>query len=117
MMAIAPGTRVYLSCRPVDMRKGFKGLSAQVSNTIRMDPFSGHVFAFRGKRGDYLKLLHWDGTGLCLYAKKLEKGRFVWPPQIDERFQMTAAQLALLLEGMDWRRTLVLPPPQVPRVA
>lgn len=104
---LAPGTRVYLACAPVDMRKGFDGLSAQVADVVRADPYSGHLFVFRGKRGDYLKVLHWDGSGLCLFAKRLEKGRFVWPPVVNDSLHMTAAQLALLIEGMDWRRTHV----------
>ena len=83
-------------------------------DVIRMDPFSGHLFVFRGKRGDYVKVLYWDGSGLCLYAKRLEKGRFVWPPIVDERLQMTPAQLALLIEGMDWRRTVTPEPPRLP---
>ena len=97
---------MYLSCAPVDMRKGFNGLAAQVATIIKMDPFCGHLFVFRGKRGDYVKVLYWDGSGLCLYAKRLEKGRFVWPPIVDERLQLTPAQLALLIEGIDWRRTV-----------
>lgn len=101
----APRTRVYLACAPVDMRKGFCGLSAQVAEVVRADPYSGHLFVFRGKRGDYLKVLHWDGSGLCLFAKRLEQGKFVWPPIVDDSLHMTAAQLALLIEGMDWRRT------------
>jgi transposase len=102
----AAGMRVYLSCQPVDLRKGFDGLSAQVVNVLADDPFCGHLFLFRGKRGDYLKLLYWDGSGLCLFAKRLEKGRFVWPPLVDGRLQLTPAQLALLVEGIDWRRTV-----------
>ena len=110
----APGTRVYLSCQPVDMRKGMDGLCAQVSMVIHRDPYSGHLFVFRGKRGDYVKVLHWDGSGLCLYAKRLETGRFVWPPIVDERLHLTSSQLALLLEGMDWRRTVAPAEPHRP---
>jgi len=117
MMNFAPGTRVYLSCAPVNMRKGFDGLSAEVANVIRMDPYCGHLFVFRGKRGDYVKVLYWDGSGLCLYAKRLEKGRFVWPPILDEQLHLTQAQLALLIEGMDWRRTVAAPLPQRPMIA
>jgi len=61
---------------------------------------------FRGKRGDYLKALYWDGSGLCLFAKRLEKGRFAWPPIVDGAMTLTPAQLALLIEAMDWRRTV-----------
>ncbi len=106
MMPPAPGTHVWLSCRPTDMRKGFDGLAAQVAEVLRDDPFSGHLFVFRGKRGDYVKVLYWDGSGLCLFAKRLERGRFVWPPVIEERLRLTPSQLALLIEGMDWRRTV-----------
>jgi transposase len=108
MMRLAPGTRVYLCCRPIDLRKGFNGLTAEVSKVLFADPYSGHMFLFRGKRGDYLKILYWDGSGLCLFAKRLEEGRFVWPPIIDETMSLSAAQLALLIEGIDWRRTVAL---------
>jgi transposase len=114
MIQLAPGTRVYLACRPTDMRKGFNGLAAQVKAVLRGDPFNGHVFVFRSRRGDYLKLLYWDGTGLCLFAKRLEDGRFMWPPIIDDSYQLSAAQLALLLEGMDWRRTVTPAPSHQP---
>lgn len=99
-------TQVWLICRAVDLRKGFNGLAAQVQHVLRADPYCGHLFVFRGKRGDHLKVLYWDGTGLCLFAKKLEQGRFVWPPQIDERTRLTPGQLELLIEGMDYRRTV-----------
>jgi transposase len=108
MMRLAPGTRVYLCCRPIDLRKGFNGLAAEVSQMLSANPYSGHLFVFRGKRGDYLKILYWDGSGLCLFAKRLEEGRFVWPPVIDECMNLSAAQLALLIEGIDWRRTVAL---------
>jgi transposase len=114
MMKLAVGTRIHLACRPTDMRKGFNGLVADVSNVLRADPFSGHAFVFRGKRGDYLKILYWDGTGLCLFAKRLEKYRFVWPPVIDECLQLTQGQLSLLIEGIDWRRTIARDVAQVP---
>jgi transposase len=69
----------------------------------RQDPFSGHVFCFRGRRGDLLKALYWDTQGMCLFAKHLEKGRFVWPSPADGVARLTAAQLGMLLEGIDWR--------------
>jgi len=106
MITFAPGTKVYLSCRPVDMRKGMDGLSAQVKTVLLADPFSGHLFVFRGKRAAYIKILHWDGSGLCLFAKRMEQGAFVWPPVLDEQLHLTSAQLALLIEGIDWRRTV-----------
>ena len=82
--------------------------------SLNADPFSGHVFLFRSKRADYLKILYWDGSGLCLFAKRLEAGRFVWPPITEGGMTLTPAQLALLLEAMDWRRTVALEPPRKP---
>ena len=114
MIALAPGTRVYLACRPVSMRYGFDGLAAQVSQVVGADPFSGHLFLFRSKRADYLKCLYWDGSGMCLFAKRLESGKFVWPPIVDGQMTLTPAQLALLVEAMDWRRTVALEPPRKP---
>jgi transposase len=111
MLQFAPGVKVYLSLKPTDMRRGFDGLSADVAQVLRFDPYSGSAFVFRSKRGDYVKILTWDGSGMCLYAKRLEKGRFVWPPIVDGTLQLTAAQLALLIEGIDWRRTVA---PQAP---
>lgn len=106
MIQVAPGTKVYLATRPVSMRYGFDGLAAQIAHVLQVDPYSGHVFIFRGKRGDYLKLLYWDGSGLCLFAKRLEQGRFVWPPIVGGALILTPAQLALLVEAIDWRRTV-----------
>lgn len=74
-LSFPPSTKIYLSLTPCDMRKGFDGLAAQVSQILRLDPFSGTVFLFRSKRADRLKALVWDGSGLCLYAKRLEHGR------------------------------------------
>jgi len=106
MTPLPPGTRIYLACQPIDMRKGMYSLAAEVSAMLHADPYSGQVFVFRGRSGDYVKILHWDGTGLCLFAKRLEAGRFVWPPVVHEQLCLTPAQLALLLEGIDWRRTV-----------
>lgn len=105
MMSPPPGTKVYLACQATDLRKGFDGLSAEVTQVLRADPYCGHLFVFRGKRGDMMKILYWDGTGMCLFSKRLEHGKFVWPPAVDERLQLTAAQLSLLIEGIDWRST------------
>ena len=79
MIGVPAGVRVHLAMGPTDMRKGFDGLSLLVQETLQLDPFSGHLFVFRGKRGDLLKILAWDGQGFCLFAKRLEKGRFTWP--------------------------------------
>ena len=83
MIGLAPGTKVFLACQPIDLRAGFDGLAAKVQQIIGADPFSGHVFIFRSKRGHYLKGLYWDGSGMCLFAKRLERGKFVWPPLVD----------------------------------
>jgi len=114
VISLAPGTKVFLACQPIDLRNGFDGLAAKAQQIIGVDPFGGHLFLFRGKRGDYLKALYWDGSGLCLFAKRLEKGRFVWPPIVEDSFTLTPAQLALLIEAMDWRRTIAPPPPNQP---
>ena len=116
MIQVAPGTRVYLACHPISMRKGFDGLAAEVANILHADPFSGGLFIFRSKRGDYLKILYWDGSGLCLFAKRLEKDRFVWPRTADVRLKLSPAQLGLLIEGIDWRRTVAPEPPKQPAV-
>ncbi len=105
MINLAPGTKVFLACRPVDLRNGFDGLAAKAQQMIGADPFSGHLFIFRGKRGDYLKGLYWDGSGMWLIAKRLETGRFVWPPIVDGAMTLTA-QFSVLIEAMDWRRTI-----------
>lgn len=85
------------------MRRGFQGLSAQVQTVLEQQPFSGHVFVFRGRRGDMVKLLWFDGDGLCLFQKRLERGRFVWPQTASGSIALTRAQLSMLLEGIDWR--------------
>ena len=85
------------------MRRGFDGLSAQVQTVLERQPFSGHVFVFRGRRGDIVKLLWFDGQGLCLFSKRLERGRFLWPQAKDGAVSLSRAQLSMLLEGIDWR--------------
>ena len=80
------------------------GLAALVQTTLAENPFSGHIFVFRGRRGDLVKLLWFDGDGMCLCAKRLERGRFVWPQALSGSVALSAAQLAMLLEGIDWRR-------------
>jgi transposase len=93
MIAIPVGVRVYLAMGPADMRKGFDGLSMLAQSVLVQDPFSGHLFVFRGKRGDLLKVLYWDGQGFCLFAKRLEKGRFIWPMTKEGSVSLTSAQL------------------------
>ena len=85
------------------MRKGFGGLSALAEKVLAEDPFCGQLFVFRGRRGDLLKVIWWDGQGACLFSKRLERGRFVWPAAKDGKISLTPAQLSMLLEGIDWR--------------
>jgi transposase len=103
MITVPAGVRVYLAMGPTDMRKGIDSLSMLVQELLKLDPFSGHLFAFRGRRGGLLKILYWDGQGFCLFAKRLEKGRFVWPITREGVVTLTPAQLSMLLEGIDWR--------------
>jgi transposase len=88
----------------VDFRKGAEGLAALVKDQMRLEPFSGVVFVFRAKRADRIKLLWWDGTGVCLLAKRLEDGQFRWPKIEDGTMRLSSGQLSALLEGLDWRR-------------
>ena len=96
--------RVMVATRPVDFRKGAEGLATLVREAMTADPFSGAVYVFRAKRADRIKLIFWDGTGLCLFAKRLEDGIFRWPKIEDGVMRLSAAQLSALLEGLDWRR-------------
>jgi transposase len=94
---------VWLAAGVTDMRKGFNGLSALAEKVLEQDPFCGHLFVFRGRRGDLLKMIWFDGQGACLFSKRLEKGRFVWPSAAQGKVALTPAQLSMLLEGIDWR--------------
>jgi transposase len=96
--------RVMMATKPVDFRKGAEGLAALVREQMQADPFCGAVYVFRAKRADRVKLVFWDGTGVCLFAKRLEDGAFRWPNVQDGVMHLTAAQLSALLEGLDWRR-------------
>ena len=102
MIAVPPGVRILLATRPVDFRKGMDGLAALVQQALCADPFAGDVFIFRPRRADRVKILVYDGTGLVLYAKRLEAGRFCWPSPADGVVRLTGAQLATLLEGLAW---------------
>jgi transposase len=104
MITLPSGTRIWLAAGATDMRRGFDGLAALVQLQLSEDPFSGQLFVFRGRRGDRVKILWWDGDGLCLFAKRLERGRFTWPQATQGAVALTRAQLSMLLEGIDWRR-------------
>lgn len=103
--ALAPpsGVKVWLATGRTDMRRGMNGLSLQVQQALQRDPHAGDVYVFRGRRGDLLKILWHDGLGMSLYAKRLEKGRFIWPTPSDGVVPITQAQLGYMLEGIDWR--------------
>jgi len=113
MIALPSGTRVWVAAGVTDMRKGMDGLAALVQTMLAEDPFSGHIFVFRGRRGDLVKLVWWSGDGLCLFAKRLERGRFVWPQATSGTVALSAAQLSMLLEGIDWRRPVKTWRPEV----
>jgi transposase len=110
MIVLPSGARVWLACGYTDMRKGMDGLAILAQQVLQENPFSGALFAFRGKRGGrastrarVIKLLWFDGQGLCLFSKRLDKGHFQWPVTDTGRVSLTPAQLSMLLEGIDWR--------------
>lgn len=99
-----PGnTRVWLATGHTDMRKGFDGLALLVQETLKRDPHGGHLFVFRGRRSDLIKCLWHDGQGFCLFSKRLDRGRFLWPSLADGVVTISPAQLGYLIEGIDWR--------------
>jgi transposase len=97
-------TTIWIAAGVTDLRRGFTGLSALVQSKLEKNPLSGQVFIFRGRRGDLVKLIWFDGDGLCLFSKRLERGRFIWPRTTEGSVSLTRAQLSMLLEGIDWRR-------------
>ncbi|MGC2460944.1 MAG: IS66 family insertion sequence element accessory protein TnpB [Steroidobacteraceae bacterium] len=113
MIAIPAGVRIWLAAGVTDLRRGFDGLAALVQTQLAEDVFSGQIFVFRGRRGDLLKVLWHDGDGMCLFAKRLERARFVWPQATSGTVALTSAQLSMLLEGIDWRRPVRTGPSQL----
>ena len=104
MITLPANRQIWIAAGVTDLRRGFMGLSALVQTKLEQSPMSGHVFVFRGRRGDLIKVLWFDGDGLCLLSKRLERGRFVWPQATEGSVCLTRAQLSMLLEGIDWRR-------------
>ena len=104
---LSGGVRVLIAANPVDFRKGANGLAALAKEVLAQDPFSGAIIVFRAKRTDRVKMLLWDGSGLVLVWKRLEQGGFKWPPIMDGVMQLSPAQLAALIEGLDWTRVQV----------
>jgi transposase len=100
---IPPGARVWIAMGHTDMRKGMQGLALLVQQHLARDPHGGDLFVFRGRAGSLVKIVWHDGIGMSLYAKRLERGRFIWPSATDGIVALTSAQLACLLEGIDWR--------------
>jgi transposase len=116
MIALPSGVRVLVWSAPVDfagaalrVRRGMDSLAALVQVTLRRDPFAGDVFVFRSRRVDRVKLLVYDGTGLILVTKRLEAGRFAWPPVTDDVVRLSALQLSVLLSGLPWERLQARP--------
>jgi len=104
MIGMPHGARIWLACGATDMRRGFDGLAAMVQTQLAADPYTGHLFVFRGRRGNRLKILWYSGDGMCLLSKRLDGGRFVWPQTATGTVALTSAELSMLLEGIDWRR-------------
>lgn len=104
MIGLPSNTQIWIAAGVTDLRRGFEGLSALVQTKLEKSPLSGQVFIFRGRRGDLVKLIWFDGDGLCLFCKRLERGKFVWPQATEGSVSLSRAQLSMLLEGIDWRR-------------
>ncbi len=123
MLTLPPSVRVYLAAEPTDLRKSFDGLSALVAGRFDHDPLCGHLFVFRNRRGDQIRVLFWDRTGYAILGKKLARGRFHLARAIPEgatHVEVESAELTLMLEGIDLRRAVRRTrwrPPEVPRRA
>jgi transposase len=103
MIPVPGGVRVWLAAGHTDMRKGWASLALLVRERLNRDPHSGHIFIFRGRRGDLVKVIWHDGQGSCLFVKRLERGRFIWPSPAHGAVSISAGQTGYLLEGIDWR--------------
>lgn len=103
MIAVSADTVVWPACDVKEMRNGLVTLAAEAETVLRQDPYSGHLFVFRGRRGDRIKAIWWDDQGACLFSKRLEKGKFLWPSARVGKLSLTPAQLSMLLEEIDWR--------------
>ena len=103
MIPIPTGVRIWVATGHTDMRRGMRGLALQVQEGLGRDPFAGDVYIFRGRNGSLIKALWHDGLGLSLYAKRLDRGRFIWPQTVDGVVPLTAGQAGYLPETIDWR--------------
>lgn len=104
MIGVRADLKVVVASKPIDFRRGIHGLVALVSDTLKFDPYCGTVFIFRSKRRDRLKMITWDGTGMVLVTKWLESGQFTWPAISDGVISLSAAKMAMLVEGLDWSK-------------
>jgi transposase len=104
MIALPAGTRIWIAAGVTDMRCGFQGLAAKVQTALEENPLGGNVYIFRGRRGDLVKVLWATEDGIWLLAKRLERGRFIWPQADSGKIHLSPAQLSMLLEGIDWRQ-------------
>jgi len=106
VLTLPPSVKVFLAAGPTDMRKSFDGLSGVTKSVLAQDPLSGHLFVFCNRKRDRLKILYFDGSGLWVFAKRLERGTFAWPDaDAEARVEMRASELALLLGGLDLAHT------------
>jgi transposase len=103
MIPLATGVRVWLATGYTDMRRGFPSLALQVQEVLKQDPLGGHLFCFRGRRSDLIKVIWHDTQGACLLVKRLERSKFIWPLVAGEAVTISPAQLSYLLSGIDWR--------------
>ena len=103
MIPVPSGVRVWLAAGRTDMRRGMNGLALQVQQALGRDPHAGDLYVFRGRRGDLVKVVWHDGIGMSLYAKRLERGRFIWPSPAGGAVAISGSQLAYMLDGIDWR--------------
>ena len=110
MLKLPPDTRVFMAVAPVDMRRSFSGLCAIITETLGANPIGGDLFLFRGKRSDRVKAIMWDRTGLAIWYKRLERGKYKWPSPDAVSMELTEQELALLLDGVDFTRIRRLPP-------
>jgi transposase len=103
MISFPSGAKVWLAVGRTDMRRGMNGLALQVQQSLGRNPHAGDLYVFRGAKADLIKILWHDGLGMSLYAKRLERGKFIWPSAADGAVAISASQLAYMLDGIDWR--------------
>ena len=102
MIPVLADAKIWLAAGVTDMRRGFNGLAAQTEQVLAGGPYSGHLFLFQKLRGDQIKMIWWDGQGACLFTKRIEHGRFVWPSAQEGKISLSRAQLVMMMEGIDW---------------